>query len=315
MLELEKTIRWFFYSEDLGLLENQISEFKKNFSNVDVIKNSTIENINSVFLQQNIFFSNNPTIFENFSGNIEALIEHLLGLDYEKFNFLITFQSNKEIKLKTNAKKLFNNDNFRLIKLNNLTKKKYIMNVLDFENISIEKKYLDVALMRLPPSAKEINDFVYFVNLLKKSKKLDDRSFNYLLDVCHLNSNEGYKFFELFFCEGIEKWMKVLNQLTNHNQDTLIFIKIFINRICDFFSFLDMRKKMNFEEIKAKYISSPYTLKTYQKIYDKNGSDIYNFMSKFILDFVIFVEKKIFLPNNILEMKYFFLSNCINDYK
>ncbi|OAL09873.1 hypothetical protein A6V39_04845 [Candidatus Mycoplasma haematobovis] len=293
----------FYYSSDLGLLDDKAEEFKKVFPKARSIRRPTIEELNIFLLQVDLFNDDQNYIIEDFVESCIKLENFLRSIKHENLNVLFLHKVDTEIYLNNSFKELFHNKDFKVVKLTEKTKRGYIDSKLKKHLVKLPKEQLKYIKDKLPPSASVIRDFVFNLSLLGE---INQENIETLLKDPREDLNY-YNFFAVYLSGKDYEWMLFLNKL--QDDEIKKFIHPFAHKLLDFKSYLELKiKGYSLEEIALKLGTKEYFLKTYERIYDMRGSKILEWYKDFIIElYSLLISLKYSFNTNLSLLKFFLI--------
>lgn len=293
----------FYYSSDLGLLDDKAEEFKKEFPKARSIRRPTIEELNIFLLQVDLFNDDQNYIIEDFAEPCSKLESFLKSIKHDDLNVLFLHKVDAEFYLNKSFKELFQNKDFKVDKLNEKTKRGYLDGKLKKHKVKLSKEQVKYIKDKLPAIASVIRDFVSNLALLGEIKQ---ENIDALLEDPREEINQ-FNFLAVYLSGKDYEWMLFLNKLKDSELSK--FINPLAIKLVDFKSYLELKIRGNsLEEIATKLGTKEYFLSTYERIYDSKGEKLVAWYKEFIIElYYLLISLKYSFETNLSLLKSFLI--------
>ncbi|AEW44983.1 hypothetical protein MHC_00585 [Mycoplasma haemocanis str. Illinois] len=290
-----------YYSQDWGLLDNKVREFKLNHPKAKNIKKPDIKELNVFLLQMDLFNSDNNYLVEDYSGSFSELEEFLQSIKHDDMNILFVQRSEENFHLSDSFKNLLANPTPKIPRLTESTKKSYLDARLKDHHIKLSKDLIKEIKLQIPTNGSEINEFVAKLSLIPipTLQNISDLLKDSIREVNYFN------FWGEYLKIGEFGWLHFFKNPTKDEVRKIFHPLVY--KLYEFKSFVSLRVQgISLEEVAKELKLKPYFLKEYDLILKRVGSPLRDWLHSFIIDlYFLLSDLRFSSPINVELFKYF----------
>ncbi|AEG72440.1 hypothetical protein MHF_0139 [Mycoplasma haemofelis Ohio2] len=291
-----------YYSQDWGLLDNKVREFKSEHPKAKNIKKPDIKDLNIFLLQMDLFNSDNNYLIEDYSGSFSELEEFLQSIKHDDMNILFVQRSGENFYISESFKSLLANETHKIPRLTESTKKSYLDSQLKAHHIKLSKELVKEIKLQIPPNGSEINEFVAKLSLIPSPtlQNVSDLLRDSIREINYFN------FWEEYLKVGEFEWLHFFRDPTKDEVRKIFHPLVY--KLYEFKSFVSLSMQgIPLEEIAKELKLKPYFLKGYDLILSRFGSSLRDWLHNFIIDLYFLLSGLKFSPSANVELFKYFL--------